>query len=269
MAGYTKLFSSILASTVWREDADTRLVWITLLAMADKHGVAEGSVPGLADFARVPVENTRRALAKLAAPDPDSRSQEHEGRRIQSVDGGWLLLNHAKYRERLNLDERREYKRLKEAQYRAEASVDTAWTNVDKRGQSWTGVDAVDTKQKQSTEAEASPEAEEGEGADAPAPGLTPLRLGELWHTLTGEAFPDVLSFEQWSKARLRTCRARIKEHPDEGYWTRTIEAINASPFCNGVNDRKWVASFDWLIKPDTATKVLEGKYDRRMVVKL
>jgi hypothetical protein len=118
MSGYTKLFNSILASTVWREPMEVRIVWITLLAMADKDGIAEGSVPGLADFARIPVKATREALARLSAPDPDSRSQEHDGRRIQAVDGGWQLLNHAKYRAKMGADERREYNRLKQAQYR-------------------------------------------------------------------------------------------------------------------------------------------------------
>lgn len=119
MSGYTKLFNSILASTVWREPMEVRIVWITLLAMADKDGIAEGSIPGLADFARIPVEATRKAIARLSAPDPDSRSQEHGGRRIQAVDGGWQLLNHAKYRAKMGADERREYNRLKQAQYRS------------------------------------------------------------------------------------------------------------------------------------------------------
>ena len=129
MAGYTKLFNSILASTIWREDNTTRIVWITLLAMADKHGVAEGSVPGLADFARVPVEDCRMALARLSAPDPDSRSQEFEGRRIEAVDGGWRLLNHAKYREKLSADERREYNRVKKAEERARKSANVKVVN--------------------------------------------------------------------------------------------------------------------------------------------
>ena len=43
MPGYTKLFNSILASTIWRADDKTRIVWITLLAMADKHGIVEAS----------------------------------------------------------------------------------------------------------------------------------------------------------------------------------------------------------------------------------
>ena len=100
---------------------ETRIVWITLLAMADKDGIAEASVPGLADFARIPVEATRDALARLSSPDVDSRSQEYEGRRIEAVDGGWRLLNHAKYRAKMNVDERREYNRLKQAQHRVKA----------------------------------------------------------------------------------------------------------------------------------------------------
>ena len=119
MPGYTKLFSSILASTIWRAPDKTRIVWITLLAMADKNGVAECSVPGLADLARVSVEDCRAAIAELQLPDPDSRTKEYEGRRIEPTDGGFLILNHPKYREKLNEDQRREYMRLKQAAFRA------------------------------------------------------------------------------------------------------------------------------------------------------
>ena len=118
MSGYTKLFNSILASTVWREPTATRIVWITLLAMADKDGIAEASIPGLSDFARISIPETREALERLMAPDPDSRSKEFDGRRIEAVDGGWQILNHAKYRAKMGADERREYNRLKQAKYR-------------------------------------------------------------------------------------------------------------------------------------------------------
>src|SRR5687768_5506548 len=104
---YTKLFSSILASTIWREPNHVRLVWITMLAVADKDGVCEASVPGLADLARIPLQQCEDALKRLAAPDPYSRTSEHEGRRIEPIEGGWLLLNHAKHREKMNTEERR------------------------------------------------------------------------------------------------------------------------------------------------------------------
>jgi hypothetical protein len=95
---YTKLFNSIVTSTIWTEDDQTRIVWITMLALADKHGEVQGSVPGLARIAGVPVEATRRALEKFQQPDPDSRTQDDQGRRIETIDGGWALINHAKYR---------------------------------------------------------------------------------------------------------------------------------------------------------------------------
>jgi len=120
MAGYTKLFNSILASTIWREDDKTRIVWITLLAMADKNGVAEGSIPGLADMARVSVEDCERALIALESPDKYSRTKEYEGRRIETLaEGGWQILNHGKYRAKMSADERREYNKNKQAEWRA------------------------------------------------------------------------------------------------------------------------------------------------------
>jgi hypothetical protein len=51
-------------------------------------------------------------------PDPHSRTPEHEGRRVAKVEGGWLILNHKKYRDMMSLEHRREYKRLKSAEYR-------------------------------------------------------------------------------------------------------------------------------------------------------
>lgn len=102
--GFVKLYGSILDSTVWREDHGTRLVWITMLAMADASGIVEASVPGLADRARVTLDECKHALARLMAPDEYSRTQDHEGRRIAVVDGGWQLLNHQLYRHRERRD---------------------------------------------------------------------------------------------------------------------------------------------------------------------
>lgn len=119
MSGYTKLFNSILLSTIWSEDDATRIVWITMLAMADRNGVVEAAVPGLAYIARVPVDACQKALEKLESPDEHSRSKDFDGRRIKKIDGGWALLNHAKYRAKLSEDERREYFRIKKQEQRA------------------------------------------------------------------------------------------------------------------------------------------------------
>ncbi len=119
MSGFTKLFESITDSTIWRTPDTTRLVWITMLAMSDQNGYVAASVPGLADRARVSLEACLEALAAFQAPDQWSRTKDHEGRRIAEVDGGWLLLNHAKYRAIRAADERREYMRNLMAKRRA------------------------------------------------------------------------------------------------------------------------------------------------------
>jgi hypothetical protein len=120
---FTKLFSTILYSTVWSEDNETRLVWVTMLAMADQHGYVGASVPGLAQAARVPVEAARRALERFLAPDPDSRSKEHEGLRIREADRGWVLLNYAKFREARNQENRREQYRTAKRRARAKGKL--------------------------------------------------------------------------------------------------------------------------------------------------
>ena len=70
-----------------------------MLAMADQYGRIWASIPGLANIARVSIEACEAALAELQSPDKYSRTTEHDGRRIEPIDGGWRLLNHAKYRE--------------------------------------------------------------------------------------------------------------------------------------------------------------------------
>jgi hypothetical protein len=116
---FTKLFGSITDSTIWAEDHATRLVWITMLAMADRHGYVGASVPGLAHRARVTTEEADAALAKFLAPDPYSRSQEHEGRRIEVADRGWALLNYERFRDMRDEEARKEYERHRKREQRA------------------------------------------------------------------------------------------------------------------------------------------------------
>lgn len=117
--GYTKLFSSIVASTIWRADDKTRIVWITMLAMKNERHIVEASLPGLADMARVTIAEAEAAIKKFMASDKWSRNKAHEGRRIEECDGGWRILNGEYYRQLMSADDRREYQRLYQRKYRA------------------------------------------------------------------------------------------------------------------------------------------------------
>ena len=99
MESYTRLFSGIIQSTIWGEPHHVRIVWVTMLALADRDGVVHSSVPGLAHAARVTLDECSDAMKRLLSPDEWSRSPEEGGRRVVEVPGGWLLVNHAKYRD--------------------------------------------------------------------------------------------------------------------------------------------------------------------------
>ena len=109
---FVKIYGAILDSSIWLEDESTRLVWITMLAMADMDGIVEASVGGLAHRARVSREDCERSLEVLSGPDPDSRDGT-TGERIVKADGGWLVINHGKYRDK------RSPKQVKDAERQA------------------------------------------------------------------------------------------------------------------------------------------------------
>ena len=115
---YAKLFDSIVHSTIWDEEMHVKVVWVTMLAIADPKGYVWASVPGLAHVARVSRDQCTDALARLVAPDPDSRTKEHEGRRLEAVDGGWFVFNYEKYRRLRDEDERRANSRERSRRYR-------------------------------------------------------------------------------------------------------------------------------------------------------
>ena len=96
---FVKLHGTILDSSIWLDDHPTRLLWITMLVMANEHGVVQASVGGLAARARITREECEAGLAKFLGPDPDSRDQT-SGERIERVPGGWLILNHTNYRDK-------------------------------------------------------------------------------------------------------------------------------------------------------------------------
>lgn len=83
----------------------------------------------------------------------------------------------------------------------------------------------------------------------------------QLWNETTSRPLARCHGLSDKRKSHIR---ARLR---DRGLsdWRDVFLRIERSSFCRGQNDRKWIASFDWIIEsPDNALKVLEGKYDDR-----
>lgn len=118
MLQYTPTFSSIINSSIWRQPDHIRLVWLTLVSSADKRGVVQSSLPGLADLARVKQTLVEEALIWLMGPDPYWYHQEHQGRKIEAFAGGWVILDYRPIRKLKSKDEYREANRLRQKRFR-------------------------------------------------------------------------------------------------------------------------------------------------------
>lgn len=272
---YTKLFSTITASTIWGEPLATRVVWITMLAMADKHGQVMASVPGLARIANVSLEDCESALKTLRSPDPYSRTPDFEGRRIEDVPGGWFLLNYAAYRERMSKEDRREQQRLWAAQKRERDRMSTA--NVDA---STGGVD----KSTKSTHTEAEAKAEESKSVDAahledsspPAP--DPLsadgKVCEAVLSAYHEALPKCQRVGVLNPKRRRrilaadklarqVCQQQGWKWDREWFWGNYFGECASDPWMRGEvpnpNNPKWRQNLDVLLAEDRFAKIMDG----------
>ena len=131
---YNKIFTKILDSSIWLAPTATRLVWITFLAAMDEDGFAQfASVANLAHRARVSDQEAQEAVKCLEAPDEDSSDPDHDGRRIERVPGGWMILNAPKYRAlvtRIDVREGTKRRVAKHRQLRRSSNTDAGGCNA-------------------------------------------------------------------------------------------------------------------------------------------
>ena len=87
--------------------------------------------------------------------------------------------------------------------------------------------------------------------------------VATLWNRVCGDLLPSVRKLDQ---NRLRAVRRRLAEdcRGDLTVAEHYFKRIRASDFCCGQNDREWIATFDWAMKPRTWLKVSEGTFDNR-----
>jgi uncharacterized phage protein (TIGR02220 family) len=97
---FLKLDCNIIFKSIWAEDSDTRIVWITMLAMADSDGLLQAAVTGISSVSKVSLEKTQKAIDMFLAPDKLSTNSSNEGRKIERVQEGYKILNYELYRQK-------------------------------------------------------------------------------------------------------------------------------------------------------------------------
>jgi hypothetical protein len=119
---FAKIFHQIFESSI-AEDHVVRHIFMDFLVMADLEGIVDKTHEAIARITNVPIEDVRRAISELEAPDPMSRSNHEDGRRIKRLDDhrdwGWEIVNYEAYRNIRDEEARRAYFREKKREYRA------------------------------------------------------------------------------------------------------------------------------------------------------
>lgn len=118
---YCKLFASLYQGTL-RGKPHEILVFTNLLATCDKEGFVDKHFRAISEEVGLSIEEVKIAIQSLEAPDPESRSQDLNGSRLERLEGhrdwGWRIVNYIKYSSIKDMDERREYQRTRQAEYR-------------------------------------------------------------------------------------------------------------------------------------------------------
>lgn len=119
LESWCPLFSKIVDSSIWREDDLVVKVFLTLLAKKGPDHIVRASAFTIGEWAKKTEAEALKALKVLASPDTKRlEKQPFDGRRIEKVEGGWLILNGQTYEEEMRRISRRAYKAKKEREYR-------------------------------------------------------------------------------------------------------------------------------------------------------
>lgn len=270
---FVKLDCGILTSTLWFH-RDCREVFITALLMAEPfeaknpmrqicvdsldhtgfvvpagwYGMVPAAGVGIVRQAGLEMKEGLEALRKLGAPDLESRSQDFEGRRMVRVDGGYLILNFVKYRERdhTGAERSRRYRlRQKSPSEDAASRCDSVASHRD-----ITQAEAEVHKEPPTPAGAGAPRAEELQTE------LSPLvqKVLEHWRTVAVPAgLPRVL---KESPKLLKAIQTRLKDASWLGLYLEAVTFAARHPssdWMRGGGDRHWKCTLEWFLKPDKA----------------
>lgn len=125
MNTYAPVFSSITESSLWREEDFICKAFITLIAIKDMNHIAHVNAftlgqkcwPTNPDAEKIAL----KAIKVLLSPDTKRiEKQLFDGRRIEKVDDGYLILNGQHYEDMARTFGRRVYKAKKEREYQVQ-----------------------------------------------------------------------------------------------------------------------------------------------------
>jgi hypothetical protein len=216
-----------------------------MLATCNAEGIVEGAIPGFASLARVSILEMQEAVQILSSPDEFSRTPEHEGRRIEVIQGGWRILNYERYRNSYQSGRGTSAERTRRYRSKKKETKKNGTNGTKDRVHK---TDACKTSRSVTCDA------------------VTRYNEAEVdyWNLHCGE-LPKALAL---NTKRLTQLNQRRKDKFWVEHYEESVIRVASSDWCNGKSERGWRATFDWMLQPDVVLKIMEGKYDNRTQTK-
>jgi hypothetical protein len=239
------LFSSFRTGTLCGHWPDIGL-WPIVLSLADRHGIVDVTPAYIASVTGLRLEDVIACMARFCGPDAYSRSTEENGARLvlldpDNRDWGWRVVNHGKYRER-----------ARKAAYDADRTS--------------SGQDAERKREARKASRDTTPCPDASRDLPLLDTTVSHEEVIRAYH----EILPEAPQVKVWSKKRRQALDARIRERCKDGkpaatiaYWRGFFEQVAASDFLCG-RATSFVASLEWLLRPENFLKVIEGNYANR-----
>ncbi|MCA9497969.1 MAG: hypothetical protein KC588_02120 [Nitrospira sp.] len=120
---FGKLYASMYEGTLATVGPWQALITFQqLIILSDQHGLVDMTPESIARRTTVPLDIIQIGIEALEKPDPQSRTTDEEGRRIvrlsDSRPWGWRIVNYLHYRNMRTAEDRREYMRNYQREYR-------------------------------------------------------------------------------------------------------------------------------------------------------
>jgi len=134
---YGIIHEAIYDSTVMAEGFEVVYVFQSMIILANGDDVVDMGIAAFAKRINLPLEKLEHAIGRLTRPDPESKSQEEEGRRIVALkditetesNRGWFVVNREMYILVARKDRRKTYMRDLMRKRREKANTGTESAN--------------------------------------------------------------------------------------------------------------------------------------------
>jgi len=257
---YGKIFESIYDGTLGG-DWKALITFQQFIVLCDSDGIINMTPASISRRTGIPDEIIIAGIESLEKPDPGSRTENEDGRRIKLLDDhrlwGWIIVNHQKYRDLRTSDDRREYMR----EYMRNKRKNDKLTEANSK-HSLTQLANTDTD----TDTDTKTKDNKINPAQRSKISVPYQKIIDLYHSM----LPELPTIAKLTAKRKGQIRQRFLEDLNElSHWQNFFDHVRQSDFLMGraepSNGRPpFRADIEWLTNSTNFTKIAESKYHVR-----